>query len=159
MAVSGAGKRDFSGQTRWRHQSSSCRARFIDKPPSAPALFLPATHPGLPVPAKAETFSVRLDDDLKQQVDQIARVTKRSRSFIVKEAVKTYVRDRATYIREIDLAVKSAESDAGHSGEQIFGWMKSWRTEQEIASPKADIRREKAVRYTSLDARSATDAN
>ena len=91
------------------------------------------------VPSKAETFSVRLPDAVRSQVDELARLTKRSRSFIVQEAVSTYVQDRADYMRELDEAVKSAESGIGHSGEQIFGWMRSWRTANEIASPEPDI--------------------
>jgi predicted transcriptional regulator len=91
------------------------------------------------MPSKAETFSVRLPDAVKTQVDELARLTKRSRSFIVQEAISTYVQDRADYMRELDEAVKSAESGNGHSGEQIFGWMRSWGTANELASPEPDI--------------------
>jgi predicted transcriptional regulator len=92
------------------------------------------------MPTKAETFSVRLPDEVKQQIDQLARLTKRSRSFIVKEAVECYIRDRAAYLRDLDAAVASAESGGGHSGEQIFAWMKSWGTLNELPSPAPDIR-------------------
>ena len=92
------------------------------------------------MPAKAETFSVRLSDEVRQQVDQLARLSKRSRSFIVNEAVETYMRGHADYIRDLDAAVKSAESGVGHSGAQIFGWMKSWGMQKEIASPAPDVR-------------------
>jgi predicted transcriptional regulator len=91
------------------------------------------------MPSKAETFSVRLSDSVKTQVDELARMTKRSRSFIVQEAISTYVQDRADYMRELDDAVKSAESGIGHSGEQIFSWMRSWGTAKELASPEPDI--------------------
>ncbi len=91
------------------------------------------------MPSKAETFSVRLSDEVKTQVDELARVTKRSRSFIVQEAVSTYIQERADYMRELDEAVKSAESGIGHSGEQIFDWMRSWGTASEQASPEPDI--------------------
>jgi predicted transcriptional regulator len=66
------------------------------------------------MPSKAETFSVRLSDSVKTQVDELARLTKRSRSFIVQEEISSYVQDRAAYMRELDEAVKSAESDIGH---------------------------------------------
>jgi hypothetical protein len=49
------------------------------------------------------------------------------------------VQDRADYMRELDEAVKSAESGIGHSGGQIFGWMRSWGTADELASPEPDI--------------------
>lgn len=92
------------------------------------------------MPTKAQTFSIRLPDDVKEQVDELAKITKRSRSFIVKEAVETYVRDRAAYIKELDEAVTSAESGYGHSFEQVSKWMKSWGTENELPSPEPDIR-------------------
>ena len=91
------------------------------------------------MPSKAETFSVRLPDETKQQVDHLARLTKRSRSFIVKEAVTAYVRERGAYLQDLDAAVLSAESGVGHSSEQIFGWMRSWGTANELPSPTPDI--------------------
>jgi predicted transcriptional regulator len=89
--------------------------------------------------AKAETFSVRLSEDIRRQVDQLARLTKRSRSFIVQEAVESYVRDHAAYLGELDAAVASAESGVGHSGEQIFTWMRSWGSARELPAPEPDI--------------------
>jgi predicted transcriptional regulator len=91
------------------------------------------------MPTKVDTFSVRLPADIRRQVDDIARITKRSRSFIVKEAVSSYVAAREDYINQLDEAVKSAESGIGHSGEQTFSWMETWGTENEIASPEPDI--------------------
>jgi predicted transcriptional regulator len=35
------------------------------------------------MPSKSQTFSVRLPDDVKRELDELARTTKRSRSFIV----------------------------------------------------------------------------
>lgn len=92
------------------------------------------------MPSKAETFSVRLPDEVKVQLDELAVLTKRSRSFLVQEAVTSYVKDRAAYLRDIDSAVLSAESGLGHSGEQIFGWMESWGTDREQPSPAPDIK-------------------
>ncbi len=95
------------------------------------------------MPIKAETFSVRLPDEVKPQIDHLARLAKRSRSSIVKEAVDCYLRDRAAYLRDLDAAVTSAESGVGHSGEQIFSWMKSWGSLNELPSPDPDVRARK----------------
>lgn len=91
------------------------------------------------MPAKAETFSVRLPEGVRSQVDEIARVTKRSRSFIIKEAVALYVRDHAEYARELDEAVKSAQSGVGHSAEQVFGWMDAWASGDKRPLPAPDV--------------------
>ncbi len=95
------------------------------------------------MPSKAETFSVRLPDETKKQVDLLARLTKRSRSYIVKEAIQSYVRERGAYLEDLDAAIVSAESGIGHSGDQIFSWMKSWGTPDELPSPAPDIRSKK----------------
>ena len=79
-------------------------------------------------------------DDVRRELDTLARATKRSRSFIVNEAVATFVRERANYLRELDQAVKSAESGVGHSGERIFAWMHSWGSTDELPAPEPDIR-------------------
>lgn len=92
------------------------------------------------MPSKADTFSVRLPDDMKSQLDQLAKLTKRSRSFLVQEAIAFYVKDRAAYLLDIDEAVASAESGIGHSGEQIFEWMNSWGTDGELPSPQPDLK-------------------
>jgi predicted DNA-binding protein len=49
-------------------------------------------------PIKSETLSVRLPDDVKRELGELARTTKRSRSFIVNEAVASFVRERANYL-------------------------------------------------------------
>jgi predicted transcriptional regulator len=98
------------------------------------------------MPSKSETFSVRLPDEVKRELDELARATKRSRSFIVNEAVATFVRERANYLRELDQAVKSAESGVGHSSERIFAWMNSWGSNDELPAPEPDIRPAELVR-------------
>ena len=98
------------------------------------------------MPSKSETFSVRLPDEVKRELDELAPATKRSRSFIVNEAVATFVRERANYLRELDQAVKSAESGVGHSSERIFAWMNSWGSNDELPAPEPDIRPAELVR-------------
>jgi predicted transcriptional regulator len=91
------------------------------------------------MPSAAETFSVRLPDATRKNVDKLATLTKRSRSFIINEAVEAYVNDRIAYIADLDAAVHSAETGPSHSGEQIFKWMRSWGQSDELPSPQPDI--------------------
>lgn len=88
---------------------------------------------------KTATFSVRLTDDVRTQVDDLARATKRSRSFIVNAAVEQYVRERAEYMREIDEALTSAKSGIGHSAEQVFDWIDRWADGEKHPLPMPDI--------------------
>jgi predicted transcriptional regulator len=91
------------------------------------------------MPAKADTFSVRLPEDLKKKVDELARATRRSRSFIVQEAVESYVADRAAYMRELEEALISVDTEGAISGEAMFRWMRSLGTENELPPPEIDI--------------------
>jgi predicted transcriptional regulator len=91
------------------------------------------------MPGSAETFSVRLPEETRRNVDKLATLTKRSRSFIINEAVEAYVNDRMAYLADLETAVQTAESGPGHSGEQIFKWMRSWGQADELPSPKPDL--------------------
>jgi RHH-type transcriptional regulator, rel operon repressor / antitoxin RelB len=88
---------------------------------------------------KAENLSVRLPVDVRQKVDEIARRTRRSRSFIINEAVASYVRAQSDYAGEIAEAVRSAETGVGHSKEQVFAWLDSWANGEKRSIPEPDI--------------------
>ncbi len=91
------------------------------------------------MPARAENLSVRLNAEVREQVDELARITRRSRSFIINEAVETYVRDQSEFVREVQAAVKSAQSGVGHSQEQVFAWLDSWAEGKKLPIPAPDI--------------------
>src|SRR5438552_1453620 len=96
---------------------------------------------GYVVPTTAETLSVRLPNELRQEVDLLAAHTKRSRSFIIKEAVEAYVQDHRDHLAAIDAALIEVKSGNSHSSEQVFRWMHSLGTENEYPLPHPDIRR------------------
>ena len=83
-----------------------------------------------------QPISIRLDDRNKENVDHLAKMTRRSRSFIINEAVEAYLKDRIQYLDELNEAVADAQSGYGHSSEHIHAWMKSWGDEDEYPAPK-----------------------
>lgn len=91
------------------------------------------------MPAKADTFSIRLPDDLKQDVARLATATRRSRAFIVKEAVAAYVEDHRDYLTAIDQAVAEADKGEFVSEEKALAWLRSLGTDQERPVPETDI--------------------
>jgi predicted transcriptional regulator len=91
------------------------------------------------VTAKAENLSVRLPVDIRNQVDDLARLTRRSRSFIINEAVASYVRSQAAYAKDIEAAMASAQSGIGHSSEQVFAWMDALAGGVKLPLPEPDI--------------------
>lgn len=80
------------------------------------------------------TFSVRLPDDLRREVDEFAKATKRSRSFIVKEAVAAYMEERRAYIEAIEAGAREADKGVFISGEAIDRWLASWGTDKDRKS-------------------------
>ena len=74
------------------------------------------------------TFSVRLPEQLKKDVDSYASMTKRSRSFIVKEAIAAYMAERAAYLSELNEAVASIDTEPTYDFDRVSKWTKTWGT-------------------------------
>ena len=85
------------------------------------------------------TFSVRLRDGLRHEVDEFAKATKRSRSFIVNEAVEAYMEDQRAYLEAIDEAIREADKGIFISGEAVDRWLASWGTDNVLPMPEPDI--------------------
>lgn len=85
------------------------------------------------------TFSVRLPEPLKNDLDELAQLTKRSRGHLVKEAVAAYVADQQAYIKELLEAKAEAEKGPLHSFESITKWMDSWGTDRVLPPPEPDV--------------------
>ena len=86
-----------------------------------------------------QPVSIRLNDRNKANVDRFAKMTRRSRSFVINEALEAYLKDRIRYLDELNEAVADAQSGYGHSSEQVHAWMKSWGTKNESPAPSPDI--------------------
>jgi RHH-type rel operon transcriptional repressor/antitoxin RelB len=57
------------------------------------------------------TLTIRLESDLKDRLDDLANVTKRSKSFLAAEAIQEFVALNEWQLQEIKTAL--AEADAG----------------------------------------------
>jgi predicted transcriptional regulator len=89
--------------------------------------------------SKSENLSIRLQTDIREEVDRLARVNRRSRNFIINEAVSRYVTQQAEYVA--DIAAASAQADKGVfvSGEAVTDWFLALDTEREKPFPAADV--------------------
>jgi predicted transcriptional regulator len=85
------------------------------------------------------TFSVRLPQETKRELEEYARATKRSSAFIVKEAVEAHLAERRAYLAAIDEAVREADEGIFVSGEAVTKWLQSWGTDNELSPPEPDI--------------------
>lgn len=87
----------------------------------------------------ADTFSVRLPEDLRTEVDRLAHDNKRSRAFIIKEAVEAYVEERRAYRAAIEDAIAEADKGVFISGEKVKAWLEELRTNPHAPDPEPDI--------------------
>lgn len=72
------------------------------------------------------TMTIRLKTDLKQQLDRLAKVTSRSKSFLAAEALRDYIEINEWQIREISDAIKEADDEDFASDEEVNKAYSKW---------------------------------
>ena len=87
----------------------------------------------------SSVLSVRVPDDLSEQLDTLSRATKRSRSWLATEALGEYVRRNAWKARELSDALAQADKGSFISHEAMVDWVDCLGTAQEKAPPKPDV--------------------
>jgi predicted transcriptional regulator len=85
-------------------------------------------------------LSVRLPDSLRDDLEALAKATRRSKAFIVKEAVESYVAEHRSYVAAIDDAVREADAGAMISQQATEGWLSRWGRDDEGPAPEPDLR-------------------
>lgn len=73
------------------------------------------------------TMTIRLEEDTKSRLDQLAEATQRSRSFLAAEAIRDYIALNEWQIGEIRKAVKEAERGEFASDAQVKTFFDGWR--------------------------------
>ena len=75
--------------------------------------------------------TIRLNEQNRKNVDRFSKLTNRSRSYIINEALEAYVQERIAYVEELDQAVASIDREPTYAADDVFAWMKTWGTEEE----------------------------
>ena len=70
--------------------------------------------------------TARLDTDTKEKLDLLAKSTVRSKSFLIAEAVRAYVKEQACQIDAIKEGVKQADAGNFASGDEIRSTFAKW---------------------------------
>jgi len=75
---------------------------------------------------KSATISAKLEPSVAKKLDLLAKATARSRSFLVAEAIESYVKDQAWQIQAIQQGIK--EADMGHfaTDKEVKKTFKKW---------------------------------
>lgn len=83
--------------------------------------------------------SVRMPDELLEQLEQTAEKLRRSKGWIINDAVKEYLsreERKAQMLEETRQALADIKAGRLVDGEEVMGWLESWGTDQEKAPPK-----------------------
>jgi len=72
------------------------------------------------------TMTIRLDHKLKQQLDQLAKATSRSKSFLAVEALREFVEINQWQIQEITDALKEADDGDFASEAEVNKVFSKW---------------------------------
>jgi predicted transcriptional regulator len=74
----------------------------------------------------SDTFTVRVDAALKKRLENLARSTGRSRSFLAAEAIGEYVDANEWQIVGIRKAMRSLDRGEGLAHDQVKALVRSW---------------------------------
>lgn len=83
--------------------------------------------------------SVRMPDELLDQLEQAAEKLRRSKGWIINDAVKEYLsreERKAQMLEETRQALADIKAGRVVDGEEVMDWLESWGTESEKAPPK-----------------------
>ncbi|MGE3297998.1 MAG: CopG family ribbon-helix-helix protein [Porticoccaceae bacterium] len=80
----------------------------------------------------SSTMTVRLEDDVKSRLDQLAQATRRSKSYLAAEAIRDFVENNEWQIREIQTALQEADSGDFASDEDLAVLRGKWRSEAPV---------------------------
>ena len=75
------------------------------------------------------TMTVRLEDDLKVRLEQLAESTKRSKSFLAAEAIREFVELNEWQVRETRAALREADAGDFASDQEVDALVAKWNAQ------------------------------
>ena len=73
------------------------------------------------------TMTVRLEDEIKDRLDQLAEATQRSKSFLAAEAIRAFVETNEWQIGEIRAALREADAGDFASDKDVAALSRKWK--------------------------------
>jgi predicted transcriptional regulator len=83
--------------------------------------------------------SVRMPDDLLRRLDAAAERLRRSKGWLINDAVREYLEREDERLRRLEETKEAlAELDAGEliDGDEVLTWLDSWGTDHEREPPR-----------------------
>lgn len=75
---------------------------------------------------QSSTMTIRMESELKERLDKLAQVTRRSKSFLAAEAVREYLALNDWQIQEINTALTEADAEDFASDEEVATTFSKW---------------------------------
>ena len=73
------------------------------------------------------TITVRLEEEVRDRLDQLAESTQRSKSFLASEAIRQFVENNEWQIAETRAALKEADAGDFASNRDVQRLRKKWK--------------------------------
>ena len=84
--------------------------------------------------------SIKLDDELKARIKQLADARRRTPHWVMREAIQEYVdreEARENFVREAEASWQAFQETGRHlTGEEARAWLGTWGTDDEKAVPE-----------------------
>lgn len=74
------------------------------------------------------TMTIRLEDEMKDRLEQLAESTHRSKSYLAAEAIREYVANNEWQIAEIGAALREADAGDFASDKEVAAVARKWKT-------------------------------
>ncbi len=86
----------------------------------------------------AVTLSIRIPPEMRDELENLADATGRTKSFLAAEAISSYLALQAWQIKAVEKAVKKADSKKAKfiDHRKVADWLVSWGTKEEQEPPK-----------------------
>ena len=75
------------------------------------------------------TMTIRLEDEMKDRLEQLAESTHRSKSYLAAEAIREYVANNEWQIAEIGAALREADAGDFASDKELAAVARKWKTD------------------------------
>ena len=84
------------------------------------------------------TLTIRIDEETKEKLDNLAKATARTKSYIVGNAIKEFLETNEWQIKSIKESVERANRENAKfiDHEKVSKWLNSWGTEDELEPPE-----------------------
>lgn len=73
------------------------------------------------------TMTIRLEDEVRDRLDQLAEATRRSKSFLAAEAIRAFVETNEWQIGEIRAALREADAGDFASDKDVAALSRKWK--------------------------------